>query len=251
MKSIRVVLVETTHPGNIGAAARAMANMGFARLVLINPKDFPSMQATARAAGADNILDNAVVCASLAEAVADCTHVFATSARLRSVAWPQYYPDQLGEHIGTLGDDEVAIVFGRESKGLTNQEMDLCHATVNIPVDAGHTSLNVASAVMVVLYEIHKTNAQHIDNPKKIGQKHFSPAASSAQLEAFHQQFDQTLKRINFYKGNATRVMRKIRRLIVKSQATREELNILQGVLTVFNENLDAPKAEAKESADE
>ncbi len=255
LDQIRVVLVETSHPGNIGATARAMANMGLNNLVLVNPKEFPSTRATARAAGADDILDSAAVVSDVASAVIDCDVVIGTSARLRSISWLQHSPSEAAHYVANCADTAgVALVFGRERSGLSNDELDLCQSLIHISVDEAHTSLNLASAVMVVLYEMRQYLVDKAEpmvsgsekklgglakNSTQIGLKNLSPPAVSAQLEHFFRQVDQTNNRIDFYKGNSEKVMRKIRKLIYKSDITREELNILQGIFTVMNDRLD------------
>ena len=156
MKSgIRIVMVATSHPGNIGAAARAMKNMCLSELVLVQPKDFPSDAAFARASGADDLLRAAVVTGSLAEAVADCRTVIGASARLRSVRWPQLAPREAAAlAVAESRSAPVALVFGRESAGLSNQELDLCTHLVQIPTNPAYSSLNVAMAVQVISYEV-------------------------------------------------------------------------------------------------
>jgi tRNA (cytidine32/uridine32-2'-O)-methyltransferase len=240
---IKVVLVNTSHPGNIGAAARAMANMGLSNLALVQPLEYPSMQAIARAAGADEILDNAQLFPTLAKAVEDCTQVYGTTARLRSITWPQFTPQELAEQIRvTDGKQDIALVFGRERIGLTNEELDLCQALVHIPVDERHTSLNLASAVMVVAFSIRSALLAPDTKPQEIGKKHASPAAGSEQLQFYFNSLDQLLNRIEFYKGNATRVMRKLRRLYYKSEPSEEDVRILLGTISAVNAALDKKK---------
>jgi len=241
LKRIKIVLVNTSHPGNIGATARAMANMGLTRLALVQPMDYPSGQATARAAGADDILDSAELYPDLAKAVADCTYVYGTTARLRSIAWPQFTPQELGEQIRqSPADHDIAIVFGRERSGLMNDELDLCQALVNIPVDEMHTSLNLASAVMVLAFSVRSCLIeQRDDNPKNIGRKHASEPATSEQMQFYFNALDTLLHRIKFFKGNAMRVMRKLRRLYYNAQATQEDIRILLGTIAAMNAELD------------
>ena len=240
---IKVVLVNTSHPGNIGAAARAMANMGLSNLALVQPLEYPSMQATARAAGADEILDNAQLFPTLAKAVEDCTQVYGTTARLRSITWPQFTPLELAEQIRMAdGKQDIALVFGRERIGLTNEELDLCQALVHIPVDERHTSLNLASAVMVVAFSIRSALLVPDTKPQEIGKKHAFPAAGSEQLQFYFNSLDQLLNRIEFYKGNATRVMRKLRRLYYKSEPSEEDVRILLGTISAVNAALDKKK---------
>ena len=240
LDKVRIVLVNTSHPGNIGAAARAMANMGLHKLALVQPREFPSMAATARAAGADDILDGAEVFPSLQKAVEGCSHVFGTSARLRSISWPEYNPQELAQQIRRIeGEQDIAIVFGRERTGLTNEELDICQALVHIPVDERHSSLNVASAVMVIAFAIRSAVVEPDTSLRITGRKHASSPASSEQVQFYFQALDTLLHRVDFYKGNAERVMRKLRRLYYKSEPTEEDIRILLGTLTAINMALD------------
>ncbi|MBT8112253.1 MAG: RNA methyltransferase, partial [Gammaproteobacteria bacterium] len=153
---IKVVLVEPSHPGNIGAVARAAKTMCIENLVLVNPEEFPSGQARARATGAVDVLERAVVCHSLKEAIADCTFVVGASARERGLQCPEITPDNVGARVWQeLEQGNVAIVFGRESSGLSNEELDQCHYLTTIPANWEFSSLNLASAVQVICYEIY------------------------------------------------------------------------------------------------
>ena len=156
LSRIRIVLIGTTHPGNIGAVARAMKNMCLEQLVLVAPKIYPSAEATARASGADDLLGSARVCDSLDQALAGCRLVVGTSARLRSVRWPQVDPRQCAERLldELSADGEVAVLFGRESSGLSNTELDRCHYLVHIPANPDYASLNLAQAAQVIGYEL-------------------------------------------------------------------------------------------------
>ncbi len=151
--NIKIVLVNTSHPGNIGAAARAMKNMGFSKLALVEPNGFPSAECTARASGADEILKNATLHATLAEAIADCHLVMGTSARERKLAIENLDPRQAAEKLLET-DVEIALVFGRERTGLTNDELAMCHYHVHIPTVKDFSSLNLSQAVQVLCYEL-------------------------------------------------------------------------------------------------
>ena len=154
LSNIRIVLVNTFHPGNIGAAARAMKNMGLSRMYLVNPKDFPAHEATRRASSADDVLENAVVVDNLKDAVHGCSLVVGTTARMRSVNWTQVDSRECGVLLNKESDEhEVALVFGRERTGLFNEELELCQYLVHIPTNEEYSSLNVASAVQVLSYE--------------------------------------------------------------------------------------------------
>ncbi|MGH8027716.1 MAG: RNA methyltransferase, partial [Pseudoxanthomonas sp.] len=148
---IRIVLVGTQHPGNIGAAARALKTMGLSKLVLVAPEQYPADEAFRRAAGADDLLASARVVATLAEAVADCRFVLGCTARSRRVALEEFHPHAAGERVAAIARrDETALVFGRERTGLTNEELQLCHASVHIPANPEYSSLNLAAAVQVL-----------------------------------------------------------------------------------------------------
>ena len=159
LSNIRIVLVHTSHPGNIGATARAMKNMRLEQLVLVQPAQFPSAEATARASGADDLLARARCCATLDEAVADCALVIGASARLRSVRWQEFDPRACAQEVlQASAHAPVALVFGREQSGLTNEELERCHALVHIPSNPEYASLNLAQAVQVLAYEVHMTH---------------------------------------------------------------------------------------------
>jgi tRNA (cytidine32/uridine32-2'-O)-methyltransferase len=153
--NIRIVLVNTSHPGNIGGAARAMKNMGLERLYLVEPKEYPSDKAVWRSAGAVDVLENAVVVETLDEAIKGCGLVVGTSARERRIPWPLLNPRECGESVWTESEQhEVAVVFGREDRGLTNEELHKCNYHVHIPANPDYSSLNLATAVQVICYEI-------------------------------------------------------------------------------------------------
>ena len=154
---VTVVLVNTSHPGNIGACARAMKNMGVSRLTLVQPADFPSGVAVGRAVSALDILENATVVESLEAAITDCGLVIGASARSRKIPWPMLSPAQRGVKVVRESEiNKVALVFGREDSGLNNDELQLCHFHVQIPTDENYSSLNLAAAVMVICYELRK-----------------------------------------------------------------------------------------------
>ncbi len=246
LNRIKIVLVNTSHPGNIGATARAMANMGLTRLALVQPLEYPSMQATARAAGADDILDGAELFPTLSKAVAECGHVYGTTARLRSITWPEYSPQELAGQLKAIeGEQDIALVFGRERSGLTNEELDLCQALVHIPVDDRHSSLNLASAVMVVAFTIRSALLVPDTREPEIGKKHASPIANSEQIQFYFNALDNLLKKISFYKGNATRVMRKLRRLYYRAEPSQEDVRILLGTISAINAELEKGKGES------
>ncbi|SHM79844.1 tRNA/rRNA methyltransferase/tRNA (cytidine32/uridine32-2'-O)-methyltransferase [Pseudomonas asturiensis] len=238
LQNIRVVLVGTTHPGNIGGAARAMKNMGLSRLVLVDPRIFPSPDADARASGATDILEGAQVVATLEEALVGCRLVLGTSARDRSLPWPMLDPRASGVKVVEQAGQgaEVALVFGREHAGLTNEELQRCHFHVHIPSDPGFSSLNLAAAVQVLSYEVRMSWLAASEQP---AQGEASKAAHSAELatmdemEGFYGHLEATLVAIGFLDPEKPRhLMARLRRLFGRSEVEHSELSILRGILT-------------------
>lgn len=237
LNHIRIVLAGTTHPGNIGAAARAMKTMGLSRLVLVSPKLFPSAEATARASGADDILASAVVYESLQEAISDCVLVCGTSARLRTLSCPLRDPEQAaGELLELAGrSGEVAIVFGRERTGLTNEELDLCHKMIVIPSNPDFSSLNLAAAVQIMCYELCKQ--MHAGAGMVSGDADRSDPVSIEQLDHFYHHLEEVLVQIGFLDLlKPRRLMRRLKQLFNRASLDQNEYNILRGILTAVQE---------------
>ncbi|MEK6748040.1 MAG: RNA methyltransferase [Pseudomonadota bacterium] len=231
LERVRIVLVEPSHPGNIGGAARAMKNMCLSRLYLVRPEAFPAPEATARAAGADDILDTAVVCADLATALHGCQRVFATSARPRQLAVPVITPRACGAAVAQASAvGGVAVVFGREDAGLTNAELSLAGQLVQIPTATHFSSLNLAAAVQVLAYEILVAwNAQIV----AIAEEAPEPIASHEALEAFYVQMEHTLVELNMLDPqNPRRLMLRMRRLFNRAHLENTEVNLLRGILS-------------------
>ncbi|MGB5331040.1 MAG: RNA methyltransferase [Woeseiaceae bacterium] len=230
LMSIRIVLVGTTHPGNIGAAARAMKNMGLSDLALVNPRYFPHEDATARASGATDILDNAMVVSSLADALTDCVYVAGASARSRTICWPSMGPRDCAERmISECSEGKVAAVFGPEKSGLHNDDLDLCHTLLTIPTDPGFSSLNLAMAVQVLTYEIRVASMLHA-GPVFESE---APPASHEEMEHFYTHLERVLKDIRFLDPeNPRHLMRRLRRLFIRARPDKNEANILRGILT-------------------
>jgi len=188
LENVRFVLVNTTHPGNIGAAARAMKTMGLRRLYLVSPKGFPSAEATAMASGADDLLQNAIVCETLSDAIGDCALVLGTSARQRSLPWPELAVSEAASTAAEeAGTHQVAILFGRERYGLTNDELKTCHFLVYIPADASYGSLNLAQAVQVVSYELSRRAGLGREAPEH-------HPASAERMESFYGHLETALR---------------------------------------------------------
>jgi tRNA (cytidine32/uridine32-2'-O)-methyltransferase len=233
---IRIVLVETSHPGNIGAAARAVKNMGLRRLELVRPVRFPDPEAVARSSGANDILDNAGVHDSLDAALQGCNLVYGTSARLRSLPWPLVTPRECANGVREA-TGEVALVFGRERTGLTNAELERCDRLVHIPCNPGYSSLNVASAVQILCYEM-RLAAEEGQQPTTIQAD--SPLAAREDLEGLYQHLEETLIALDFLDPeNPRQLMRRLRRLFNRAGLEQAELNILRGILKAAKKQVD------------
>lgn len=228
---IRIVLVETSHPGNIGAAARAMKTMGLKRLVLVKPRRFPDPEAEWMAASAADMLARAQVVDTLEQAIADCHMVIGTSARSRRIPWPCEAPRVCAERAAVASlQGEVALVFGREDSGLSNEELQRCNLHLHIPSHADYTSLNLAMAVQVVAYEL-RLQALASEPPEPLDWD--APPATHADLERLYQHLEETLIEIGFLDPAAPRqLMTRLRRLYNRVGLDAMELNILRGILT-------------------
>jgi TrmH family RNA methyltransferase len=230
---VRIVLVNTTHPGNIGAVARAMKNMGLSDLALVEPRVFPSGVAVARASGADDVLANAQVCACLEEAIADCALVIGASARLRSISWPQLDPRECAAKVVGAAR-QTAILFGREHSGLTNEELERCHYLLHIPCNPEFSSLNVAAALQVVAYELFYAAGA---KPATKTAAASDTLATGAQMESFFGHLEDTLRVIRFLhptKHEAS-IMRRLRRIFQRAQLEETEIHLLRGILTAVH----------------
>lgn len=230
LNTIRIVLVATSHPGNIGATARAMKNMGLERLVLVAPKHFPDVRAYEMAAGADDVLHNAVVVGSLEEAIADCHLVMATSARPRGISLPGMNPAENALFLRKQSDTtEVAIVFGREHAGLTNEELLKCHYHITIPSNPEYSSLNLSQAVQVVTYELR---SKWLEVPRETRDEG-NELATMQEVEQFYAHLESVLVAIEFLKlSNPKRLSQRLRRLFNRVKLEKMEVNILRGILT-------------------
>lgn len=230
LDQIRIVLVNTSHTGNMGSAARAMKTMGLTRLVLVDPQALPDDGAHALAAGASDVLANARIVSTLDEAIADCGLVIGTSARSRTLSWPMLDPREAGEKaVGEGMQHPVALVFGRERTGLTNDELQKCHYHVAIPANPEYSSLNLAMAVQTICYEVRMCWLQ--DQALEVESEADYPSAH--QLEGFYQHLEQTLLKTGFIADDHPgQVMSKLRRLFNRARPEAIELNILRGILT-------------------
>ena len=230
--NIRVVLSHTTHPGNIGAAARAMKTMGLSHLYLINPRYFPDLQATAMAAGADDVLQNAVVCSSIDEALQGVVFTVAMTARLRDISIAVKTPrEAMPEVLQYAATQPVALLFGTEMSGLTNEEMGKAQLGVNIPAHPDFSSLNIAAAVQVIAYELGVAAQNYTSAVPQI------VPATHERIEGLYAHLEKTLLEIGFFTTqNPARLMQRLRRLYSRTRLEDEEINILRGILTVTTE---------------
>ncbi len=241
--NIRIVLVETSHPGNIGAVARAMKNMQLESLYLVRPQQSPDRHSAARSSGATDVLNKAVICNTLGEAISDCRLVIAASARLRSIPWPTADAVEAAHKlVENCQQAPVAVVFGREDRGLNNEELDHCHFMTRLPTNPDFSSLNIAAAVQVFSYEIRKSflavkEQRQTGTLTKTGISNdvanIDRPASSKNLMNLFNHFEETLVQVHFMPEHRTRtLMRKLMRFFYKSQITEEEVNIFRGILT-------------------
>jgi len=238
---VRIVLVATSHPGNIGSSARAMRTMGLSSLWLVAPREFPSAQATAMASGADAILESARVVATLDEALSGCVRVFGATPKPRRVPMPELTPREAAPVLlAAAATHDVALVFGTERIGLTNEEIERCHVAVNIPTSAEYNSLNLAQAVQVLCYELRLAAlagagagdgiaARALPTPQFTDDE---PPADAACMEAFFGHLKTTLAAVDFFKGRpAYTIMRRLRRIFLRAQLSTREVLILRGIL--------------------
>ena len=237
LANIRVVLVRPTHPGNVGATARAMKNMALRDLYLIEPEKFPSPEATDRAAGADDVLESTVLCASLDEALKDCHLVIGTSARSRRIEWPTLDPVAGANRlVEGARHGPVALLFGQERTGLLNSELDRCQFVVTIPADEAYSSLNLASAVQILAYEIYrKSLAGTAAGPTEV---RAGKLASNEDMQRFYRHLEEVLQEIEFLDPDNPRfLMRRLMRLFNRAGLDDNEMNILRGILNAVQQS--------------
>ncbi len=237
LNNVKIVLVETSHTGNMGSAARAMKTMGLTNLCLVNPIIKPDSQSISLAAGASDIIKQAQIFSSLEEAVADCSLVIGTSARPRSLQWPNLTPKECGDKIIAEASHhaQVALVFGRERVGLTNDELQKCHFHVGIPANPDYSSLNLAMSVQVLCYEIRMSMLSAQDSLSQLVDQNVNDIQypKDEDIERFYQHLEQTLLQTGFINPNHPgQIMGRLRRLFTRARIEQQELNILRGILT-------------------
>ncbi|MBT0728145.1 tRNA (cytosine(32)/uridine(32)-2'-O)-methyltransferase TrmJ [Rosenbergiella australiborealis] len=235
LQNIRIVLVETSHTGNMGSVARAMKTMGLSNLYLVNPLLKPDSQAISLAAGASDLIGNATIVDTLDEAIAGCSLVVGTSARSRSLPWPMLDARECGIKSVEEGHQApVALVFGRERVGLTNDELQKCHYHVAIPANPDYSSLNLAMAVQIIAYEVRMAWLANEQAPTAVVNEP-SPYPLVDDLERFYHHMEGMMLESGFIRqGNPSQVMSKLRRLFTRARPERDELNILRGMLSSF-----------------
>ena len=238
--NIRIVLVNTTHPGNIGGVARAMKNMGLAELYLVQPREYPAPRAVWRAAGARDVLANATIVESVDEAIADCALVVGTSARERRIPWPLLNPRECGEKIYSEAvTHKTALLFGREDRGLTNDELQKCHYHVHIPSNPDYSSLNLATAVQVLAYEIRMASLADEQGNLLSLSEWDQPPVTAGDLEFFHEHLATTMAELQFYDPeNPKQLLTRMRRLFNRVRMDQMEVSILRGLLSAVQRKI-------------
>ncbi len=235
LENFRIILVNTTHPGNVGATARAMKTMGISDLYLVSAdSNIIDDHARARSSGATDILDNTKIVSSLKEALIDCHYLLGTSVRMRTLSTPIYYPRAAAK---TAVDEytskglKVAIIFGQERMGLTNQEIAVCHAQIMIPANPEYSSLNLASAVQLICYELKLASMD--ETIERQDKRDELELATANQMELFYEHLEKVLLKIRFLNPSQPKLlMRRLRRLYNRASPCQQELNILRGILT-------------------
>lgn len=246
--NICIVMIQTSHPGNIGSAARAMKTMGIDDLRLVQPNRFHSPETRALASGADSILDKAQHCETLAEAIADCHIVIGTSARVdRTLQWPRMDARECGHFVAErTTQQKIAIVFGRERSGMTNEELEHCHTLVHIPMAFDFFSLNIAAAIQIICYECSTAISEQAQTSEANGSDAHDKTVSDEQtlgeapatqdaMEGFYTHLEQSLIDVDYLDPENPRLlMRRLRRLFSRTTPTQSEVNILRGMLSAF-----------------
>jgi TrmH family RNA methyltransferase len=237
--AIRIVLVDTSHPGNIGASARAMKNMGMTSLVLVRPQSFPDAEATARASGAAGLLAQARVEPSIDAAIAGCGLVLGTSARRRSANWRMLDARTAAAEMLAAGASRpVAVLFGSERNGLANDELARCHALIRIPANPDYESLNLAQAVQIVCYEVMMAGSGAAPGPES-----GSPPADAESMAALYRHLDSVLEGAGFvHPGNAAQLRLRLERLLARAVPDEKEVRILRGLLSAMQRGVPQPE---------
>ncbi len=241
IRDVRIVLVNPSHPGNIGGAARAMKTMMIEELVLVSPREYPDPRAVWRAAGARDLLEKAKVVETLDEAIADCDLIVGTSARGRRIPWPVVDARQCAESIyNEPSSSKIAVLFGREDRGLNNDELHKCHLHVHVPTSEEYSSLNLAMAVQIICYELrmrslHPQIRQGSATDSSTTHEWDEPFANAADVERLHEHLAEALAQIGFYNpAEPKQLLTRLRRLFARVRLDKMEINILRGILTTI-----------------
>ena len=233
---VQIVLVETSHPGNIGSVARAMKTMGLQNLVLVKPRNFPSKEAFVLSGNAQDLIEQAVVVNTLDEAIKNCTNIYATSARTRSISWPIITAEMAGIEINKFVREgtKVSIIFGREDRGLTNEELQKANKHILIPSSEDYPVLNIAMSVQVIAYEIFKNADIEVD----INWQDY-PVLNSEELSMLIDHFIDTSYKLNLFdEDNAKKILVRIKRMFTRLKPDKMEGNFLRGFLTRINKKI-------------
>ena len=233
---VQIVLVETSHPGNIGSVARAMKTMGLQNLVLVKPRNFPSKEAFVLSGNAQDLIEQAVVVNTLDEAIKNCTNIYATSARTRSISWPIITAEMAGIEINKFVREgtKVSIIFGREDRGLTNEELQKANKHILIPSSEDYPVLNIAMSVQVIAYEIFKNADIEVD----IDWQDY-PELNSEELSMLIDHFIDTSYKLNLFdEDNAKKILVRIKRMFTRLKPDKMEGNFLRGFLTRINKKI-------------
>lgn len=244
LSSIRIVLIATSHPGNIGSTARAIKTMGINSLYLVTPKSFPDAKAKEMAAGADDILEQAIVTSSFEEALVGCQLILGTSARPRGLSLPGLTPSSCAQLASEYSDTtQIAIVFGREHSGLTNEELLRCHYHIHIPSNPEYSSLNLSQAVQIIAYELR----MKLLAPTAQVSLRQDEYASADEIEQFYEHLKEVFVEIQFLKeANPRRLMQRVRRLFNRVSLEKMEVSILRGMLSQVQKSLMWARREAE-----
>ena len=238
-KSVTFILVGTSHPGNIGASASAIKTMGFSRMNLVSPKEFPSETAFFRAKAATDVLEKIEIFPNLKSAISDFELVIGTSARNRKVPWPMINSKKAAQQIIAItkrGKQKIALVFGREDRGLTNEELGLCNLHVHIPANKDYSSLNLAQAVQIIAYEIRM---QSLSDKKLKEQEWDVPLAKNEEIENLINHFENLMNELDFYEiDNPRKLLTRMRRFFKRSKIDHLEANVFRGVISSIQKNL-------------
>jgi len=245
LDNINIVMIQTTHTGNIGAAARAMKVMGLSKLYLVNPKSLPDEQSIAMSSNASDVLENAIIVDTLNEAIFDSQLVVGTSARHeRSLSWniqdSRSCAEHIVRHIDSQKNAKVSILFGRESSGLTNEELALCQHLVHIPTNPDYSSLNIASAIQILSYECRLAAINQTQDPIEAPNlKDKDEWVNANELDSYYEHLESTLVDIDFIDPDKPKhLLPRLRRLYSRSGITRSEMNILRGILSSIQKKL-------------